>query len=59
MITQSSQGRTISPAFQKFVDRYYIPFAEEAIRYFYSLGFVPWSVRTRLPHPPKRDLDNE
>jgi hypothetical protein len=25
--------------------RYYLPFAESAIRYFYSLGFVPWRLR--------------
>jgi hypothetical protein len=37
-----------SAGFQAFVDRYYIPFAEEAVRYFFSLGFVPWRLR-KLP----------
>ncbi len=28
-----------------FAFRYYLPFAESAIRYFFALGFVPWRLR--------------
>lgn len=31
--------------FQRFVDRHYLPFAEEAVRHFFTLGFVPWRLR--------------
>ena len=31
--------------FQKHIDRYWIPFCEEAIRMFFVLGFVPWHLR--------------
>lgn len=44
-ITMKIKDRYASPNFQSFVDRYYIPFAEEAIRHFFVLGFVPWRLR--------------
>ncbi len=34
--------------FQKHIDKYFLPFCSEAIRYFFVCGFVPWHVR-RLP----------
>lgn len=39
------KGKECSKSFQNFIDRYYIPFAEEAIRHFFTLGFVPWRLR--------------
>lgn len=39
------RGRAASEQFQKFLDRYYLPFAEHAIRHFFTLGFVPWRLR--------------
>lgn len=39
------RGKTVSAEFQKFLDRYYLPFAEKAIRHFFTLGFVPWRLR--------------
>lgn len=38
-------GRNASSEFQQFIDRYYLPFAECAIRHFFTLGFVPWRLR--------------
>jgi hypothetical protein len=31
--------------FQKHIDKYFLPFCSEAIRYFFICGFVPWHVR--------------
>lgn len=39
------RGRAPSDTFQKFLDRYYLPFAENAIRQFFTLGFVAWRLR--------------
>jgi hypothetical protein len=39
------KGKKSTNTFQSFVTRYYLPFAEEAIRHFYILGFVPWRLR--------------
>ena len=39
------RGRNVSADFQQFIDRYYLPFAEVAIRHFFTLGFVPWRLR--------------
>ena len=39
------RGRAASDTFQKFLDRYYLPFAESAIRQFFTLGFVAWRLR--------------
>lgn len=39
------RGKKVSTDFQRFVDRYYLPFAETAIRHFFTLGFVPWRLR--------------
>jgi hypothetical protein len=38
-------GRQPSPEFREFMSRYYVPFAEASIRYFFALGFVPWRLR--------------
>jgi hypothetical protein len=39
------RGRNASKDFQTFLDRYYLPFAENAIRHFFTLGFVAWRLR--------------
>lgn len=39
------RGCQASKDFQRFLDRYYLPFAEHAIRHFFTLGFVPWRLR--------------
>lgn len=39
------RGRNVQPSFQAFLDRFYLPFAETAIRHFFTLGFVPWRLR--------------
>jgi hypothetical protein len=39
------RGNPPSKEFRAFVTRYYLPFAENAIRYFFTLGFVPWRLR--------------
>lgn len=39
------RGRPASKEFQKFLDRYYLPFAEASIHHFFTLGFVPWRLR--------------
>lgn len=39
------KGRNVLPSFQSFLDRYYLSFAETAIRHFFTLGFVPWRLR--------------
>lgn len=39
------RGRSASHEFQKFLDRYYLPFAEASIHQFFTLGFVPWRLR--------------
>lgn len=44
-ITIKVKGRHASASFDAFVERYYVPFAEEAIRHFFGLGFVPWRLR--------------
>ena len=38
-------GKPPSLEFRNFVSRFYLPFAESAIRYFFALGFVPWRLR--------------
>lgn len=38
-------GKSPSQEFRAFVSRYYLPFAENALRYFFALGFVPWRLR--------------
>jgi hypothetical protein len=39
------RGMAPTDEFRSFVDRYYMPFAANAIRYFFTLGFVPWRLR--------------
>lgn len=39
------RGSPASKDFQRFLDRHYLPFAENAIRHFFTLGFVPWRLR--------------
>jgi hypothetical protein len=39
------KGKKCTDSFQCFVDKYYLPFAEEAIRHFFALGFVAWRLR--------------
>lgn len=39
------RGKNASTDFQQFIDRYYLPFAENAIRHLFTLGFVPWRLR--------------
>lgn len=39
-------GEPCGEDFQRFVDRHYIPFCRQAIRSFFTYGFVPWVVRT-------------
>ena len=34
-----------SDAFQRFLDRHYVPFCRQAIRACFTYGFVPWHVR--------------
>jgi|LakMenEpi03Aug12_release.lakeMendotaPanAssembly.Ray.scaffolds.fasta_scaffold142176_2 hypothetical protein len=41
----SQKGTTSTEAFQHHMDKYFIPFCMEAIRYFFVCGFVPWHVR--------------
>lgn len=41
----SIKGKKSSESFQSFINKYYIPFAEEAVRCFFVLGFVPWRLR--------------
>jgi len=38
-------GKPPSVEFRNFVSRHYLPFAENALRYFFALGFVPWRLR--------------
>jgi hypothetical protein len=42
-----SQGpaRVATTAFQEHLNKYFIPFCEEAIRLFFVCGFVPWRLR--------------
>lgn len=41
----NSTGKPPSAEFQAFISRYYTPFVENAIRYFFTFGFVPWRLR--------------
>ena len=38
-------GSAITPAFQKHLDEFYIPFCKAAVRAFFTYGFVPWRAR--------------
>jgi hypothetical protein len=44
-IEVKTKGKRSTEEFQCFVDRYYLSFAEEAVRHFFTLGFVPWRLR--------------
>ncbi len=38
-------GEACSDKFRKFLDRHYVPFCKQALRAFFTYGFVPWVVR--------------
>jgi len=38
-------GKPPTEEFRTFLNRYYLPFAESSIRYFFATGFVPWRLR--------------
>eukprot|EP00961_Rhodomonas_salina_P064143 862360-Rhodomonas_salina.7 len=44
--TPRDLGGVVKKEFKQFVDRYYLPFCQDAIRMFLSLGFVVWRLKT-------------
>ena len=38
-------GERCGDEFQRFLDKYYVPFCRQAVRAFFTYGFVPWVVR--------------
>eukprot|EP00961_Rhodomonas_salina_P106449 1433625-Rhodomonas_salina.3 len=38
-------GLVVTPRFKRFIDTFYVRFAQDAIRMFFTLGFVVWRIR--------------